>query len=341
MLPGCQKNYTTEIFADKNAPFQIFAQQNYPDGWIDPVCLICSNFDETVSYNMEIDQLSCTESKNCPNATDLVPTKVPAGACKGHLIPITNPLTIAIPFDIRTNQLYTGVNAMTFFTNDDPEACPMKYCKLMMPGCIQNYTEGISVDSKAPYGIFAQQNYPNGWIDPLCLLCSNQDETKAINITIDQQSCSQSQNCPNNNQPSGPPVAPAPVAGQCKNHLIPITNPQKVIIPFDSSENRLYTRVNAQGFFTNDDPQNCPVTSCSLMMPGCKRSYTTEVQVDTKAPFGIFAQQNYPDGWIDPVCLICRNKDENVTINIEIDQLSCQESKNCPTNGTTKVVPKA
>ena len=54
------------------------------------------------------------------------------------------------------------------------------------------------------------------------------------------------------------------------------------------------------------------------MMPGCKRSYTTEVQVDTKAPFGIFAQQNYPDGWIDPVCLICRNKDENVTINNEI-----------------------
>jgi hypothetical protein len=91
MLPGCQKNYTTEIFVDKNAPFQIFAQQNYPDGWIDPVCLICSNFDETISYNMEIDQLSCTESKNCPNATDLVPTKIPAGACKGHLIPITNP----------------------------------------------------------------------------------------------------------------------------------------------------------------------------------------------------------------------------------------------------------
>jgi hypothetical protein len=103
MHEGCKKNYTTEVFVDKKAPFGIFAQQNYPDGWVDPVCVMCSNVDETVTYNVEIDQLSCTESKNCPNAKDLVPTKVPAGACKGNLTAITNPEKIVVPFDIRTN----------------------------------------------------------------------------------------------------------------------------------------------------------------------------------------------------------------------------------------------
>jgi len=86
MMPGCKKNYTSEISVDSKAPFGIFAQQNYPDGWIDPVCLMCSNQDETVTIDIEIDQLSCTESKNCPNATSLVPTKVPAGACKDNLV---------------------------------------------------------------------------------------------------------------------------------------------------------------------------------------------------------------------------------------------------------------
>jgi len=156
MMPGCKKNYTTEISVDSKAPFGIYAQQNYPDGWIDPVCLICMNYDEAITINIEIDQLSCTESKNCPNATDLVPIKVPANACKGHLIPILNPQKVVLPFDMSTNQIYTRVNAMSYFINDDPESCPIIGCMLMMPGCKKNYTEEISVDNKAPFGIFAQ-----------------------------------------------------------------------------------------------------------------------------------------------------------------------------------------
>lgn len=63
----------------------------------------------------------------------------------------------------------------------------------------------------------------------------------------------------------------------------------------------------------------CPITGCMLMDKDCKKNYTTEVFVDKKAPFGIFAQQNYPDGWIDPVCVMCSNYDETVTYDIEID----------------------
>lgn len=138
------------------------------------------------------------------------------------------------------------------------------------------------------------------------------------------------------------PVIEAPPPGTCANVLQPIFNPQKIMLPFNPSANQIYSGINAQDFFMNQSPQDCPITGCMLMMPGCTKNYTTEVSVDTNAPFGIFAQQNYPDGWIDPVCLMCSNQDASFTINIEIDQLSCAEVGNCPAgNGTASIAPVA
>jgi hypothetical protein len=47
----------------------------------------------------------------------------------------------------------------------------------MQPGCKKNFTsdDGVSVDSNFPFGLFAQQNFPQGEIYPICLMCSNQD----------------------------------------------------------------------------------------------------------------------------------------------------------------------
>ena len=121
----------------------------------------------------------------------------------------------------------------------------------MKPGCKEEYESDVTVDAKAPFGIFAQQNYPSGWIDPVCLMCSNQDETKTINISIDQLSCVESKNCPAGNGTA--PVVAKP--GQCKNHLKVVQNPTKIVIPFDDiSNDQQYTRVNSLQFFTNDDP---------------------------------------------------------------------------------------
>jgi len=49
-------------------------------------------------------------------------------------------------------------------------------------------------------------------------MCSNQDETKTINIEIDQLSCVESKNCPAGNGTT-PETAPVAKAGQCKGHL--------------------------------------------------------------------------------------------------------------------------
>ena len=124
---------------------------------------MCSNVAETVTIDIEIDQLSCSDSKNCPNAKDLVPTKVAAGACKGKLTPINNDVEhkkISIPYNFRSEALYTNLNAMTYFLNSKPEECPIVHCNLMMPGCKTPFTEKISIDGRAPFGIFAQQNSP-------------------------------------------------------------------------------------------------------------------------------------------------------------------------------------
>ena len=49
-------------------------------------------------------------------------------------------------------------------------------------------------------------------------MCSNQDETKTINIEIDQLSCVESKNYPAGNGTT-PETAPVAKAGQCKGHL--------------------------------------------------------------------------------------------------------------------------
>lgn len=85
---------------------------------------------------------------------------------------------------------------------------------------------------------------------------------------------------------------------------------------------------NATQFFVSNNTK-CPITSCSLKMPNCKDDYLAGVFVDKKDPFGIFAVANFPDGWIDPLCLICKNKNEAVAVEIVIDQLSCKQTGNC------------
>lgn len=82
--------------------------------------------------------------------------------------------------------------------------------------------------------------------------------------------------------------------------------------------------------FQVDDPENCPITNCSLRQPDCKFEYNDGIFVDKKSPYGVFSINNFPAGWSDPLCLVCQNKDEVVSVRIEVAQRNCLESKNCP-----------
>jgi hypothetical protein len=66
MGPDCQTPYKDGISIDKSAPWKISAVSDYPTGWKDPVCIVCSNKDDRVPFELTIDQLPCSATKNCP-----------------------------------------------------------------------------------------------------------------------------------------------------------------------------------------------------------------------------------------------------------------------------------
>jgi len=66
MGADCQAPYLDGILVDSAAPWKINALTNYVAGWKDPVCVVCENKDEKVGFQMTIDQVACSVSKNCP-----------------------------------------------------------------------------------------------------------------------------------------------------------------------------------------------------------------------------------------------------------------------------------
>jgi len=47
---------------------------------------------------------------------------------------------------------------------------------MMGRDCQAPYTDGISIDAKAPWKISAVSNYITGWNDPVCIVCENAAE---------------------------------------------------------------------------------------------------------------------------------------------------------------------
>jgi hypothetical protein len=70
MGPDCQSPYTDGISVVDKAPWTINAVSNFVVGWNDPVCVVCENKDEKVGFQMQIDQLPCTATNNCPKDDD-------------------------------------------------------------------------------------------------------------------------------------------------------------------------------------------------------------------------------------------------------------------------------
>ena len=81
---------------------------------------------------------------------------------------------------------FSNVTALSFFTNSKIDSCPVGNCTLKQPNCVDDYNEGVFIDNKFPFGIFVVANYPDGWINPMCVICENQNEAVAIEIVMDQ-----------------------------------------------------------------------------------------------------------------------------------------------------------
>ena len=84
--------------------------------------------------------------------------------------------TIVTPYVRSNNPSYTKWNTTNFIVAKNPEKCPILGCKIRQPDCRTPYEDGITADAKNPFGIFVVSNFPKGWTDPICIVCSNKDE---------------------------------------------------------------------------------------------------------------------------------------------------------------------
>jgi hypothetical protein len=106
------------------------------------------------------------------------------------------------------------------------------------------------------------------------------------------------------------------------------------------SNNPSFTGKNATNYIVAKNPEKCPILGCKIMQPDCKTPYEGgEITTDPKNPFGIFVVSDFPKGWIDPICIVCSNKDEDFSSQTAVNQLSCTQSgiKDCEKPNTANV----
>ena len=96
--------------------------------------------------------------------------------CKGKLTPAKDPKKIEFKFSALKTPQYSDILATSFFVNLESTKCPITKCKMMGSDCQSPYTDGITIDAKAPWKISAISNYNVGWKDPVCIVCENAAE---------------------------------------------------------------------------------------------------------------------------------------------------------------------
>ena len=74
-----------------------------------------------------------------------------------------------------------------------------------------------------------------------------------------------------------------------------------------------------------------------MMGSDCQAPYVDGISIDSSSPWKISAVSNYLLGWSDPVCIVCRNQDEQTGFQMTIDQLSCNTTNSCPKVNSTEV----
>lgn len=143
---------------------------------------------------MQIDQLPCTASNNCPqNDTAAQSTQ----SCRGFLDHVSDePKKIEFGFVSSETPQVSKILATEFFVNQNSTICPITKCTMHGPDCEAPYLDGISISDSAPWQINAVSNYVSGWQDPVCVVCENKDEIVGLPMIIDQLSCNASNNCP-------------------------------------------------------------------------------------------------------------------------------------------------
>jgi hypothetical protein len=93
----------------------------------------------------------------------------------------------------------------------------------------------------------------------------------------------------------------------CTGMLTIAPAPTNQILNFNTATPSL-SLLNAETFFVNQNPVDCPVTGCSLLASGCGSAFaSTEVTMAVTTPWAITATRNTPAGYVRSACIQCTN----------------------------------
>ena len=186
----------------------------------------------------------------------------------------------------------------TFFDNADTTNCAVTSCTLKIQGCGAAYTPGNqAVAGTTPFGITATKNVNGGYIETVCVSCSNTLQT----IDYDNFKITQT---------------------HCAVAITPKTVPPDPMMTYSTAPSSQIVG-DWTTYFTNADTTYCPITSCSLKNAGCGGAFSgAQLSIPSAAsPWSVSANKNVVAGYNEKTCVECTNGDQIATLdNVEITQ---------------------
>jgi hypothetical protein len=188
-----------------------------------------------------------------------------------------------------TNDWKTIGDYSSFFSVKDPKTFPTLNCTLLQAGCVKPYYgKNLVMDSSAPWTIRALNNgeVTSNYNDNVCVSCKNKYVTMNYdNFGVGTVDCSDTLFVSNEAESSS------------------------IKSEYDRGKNK---QIQAEAFFKNDRPVDCPIKTCSLFEKGCKKTLDNE-NVAISDSNSILVKLSNTNGFDLDACVQCSNGQQQLT----------------------------
>ena len=262
-------------------------------GYSHNLCARCSNGAQTV----DIDNWSITQDRDC--STSL---QVATATDVTQQFDATGPSASVEP-----SASFTTWDA--FFQNLDTTVCPITSCVVANAGDCSTAispTE-LTINSNSPWDITMSVQEPSGYSFSLCVTCTNGLQSISIDnwaVVLNSIDCSAT--------------------------MSPGSTPDVTNIYDASLTGQVLLGTDWDTFFSNTEPTDCAITSCTLWKAGLcgVEAFTeTEVWLDWSS-VGFLADFNVVTGYSHSVCVRCSNGQQD----IDLDNWTITQEPDCSTS---------
>ena len=210
------------------------------------------------------------------------------GECLGQLVQdAKEPKGIVFNYD--KSGKYSATKApSTYFVNKDATKCPVTQCVVRDSTC-QKPLENVSAAKVSPFSLTAINNLSKGYTQDICLTCSNKHDSASVQLTLTQQNCATTKNCPD-----------------CTGQLTKTPITKDLTFKYIQSNTPVVAETTAPQLFVNKDVSQCPITKCELMDNDCDEPFVGGyITLDKANKINVIT--DFVDGWTQQVCVVCAN----------------------------------